>query len=157
MPNSTPITPTPKRNGHKTREQHRAVAKALVNGASIKSAMLAAGYSPKTANKGRAKLPAPVFSEMGEHAKPLIDIGRKLTADDQENLARGRLAWNATVGKDDAYNSAKLLGQDRRVNMFVADQVAGLIVLQQSEKMPAPPKVMELPDAPVNRPKRLKP
>jgi hypothetical protein len=96
--------------------------------------MLAAGYSPTTAKKGRQKLSRECLiaeqKAVAERAEELRRFG-VMTPKQQEDLVRGRLAVNVTLGEDGGTQSAKLLGQDRRVNMFTPESMTGIIVLQE--------------------------
>jgi len=56
-------------------------------------------------------------------------LGRKISPERQENLDRGRLVQNVITGKDDAVQSAKQLGADKRMTMWQADSQVGLVVL----------------------------
>ena len=63
-------------------------------------------------------------------------IGKAITAEQQENLVRGALLANVGQGKDKATASLKMLGADRRVNMFTPESASGVIVIQA---VPIPP------------------
>jgi hypothetical protein len=45
----------------------------------------------------------------------------------------GRLVQNVITGRDDAVQSARQLGADRRISMWQAEREAGLVVLQAPE------------------------
>src|SRR6185369_208208 len=102
-------------------------------GKSIKDSLLSAGYSPATAEKGRAGIPGPL---MGALLKEGIKLGQSITPQDQEQLIRGKLLENALMGNDKAVQSLKLLGQDKRVNMFTADSAAGVVAIQVNIEKP---------------------
>jgi hypothetical protein len=65
-----------------------------------------------------------------------IKLGQSITASEQEHLIRGKLLENALTGTDKAVQSLKLLGQDKRVNMFTPESQSGIIVLQVSSPKP---------------------
>lgn len=103
----------------------------------IRDALLAGGYSPQSAARGLAALP------VGERAKfkqarqeyalkklsKFEDLGKKVTAEQQENVVRGALLDNVAKGKDKATASLKMLGSDKRVAMFEPDNATGVIVI----------------------------
>lgn len=105
------------------------IAQQLEKGKPIRTAMMAAGYGQHQANKGKAGIPAKIWREMSSTAKEMVRIGTQLTAADQENLVRGRLAMNTILGKDAGVMSAKALGSDKRVNMFASDQINTNIII----------------------------
>lgn len=75
----------------------------------------------------------------------LEKLGETLTAQQQENTVRGALLANVAAGKDQAVNSLKLLGSDRRVGMWQPDSASGVIVIQ-AVQLPAiadVPKVID--------------
>lgn len=112
----------------------------LANGeTSIRSAMKAAGYSEWTADAGMRAVPATVLALMPQESN-LIDLGRAVTPEQQENMVRGRLMLNVMKGRDAGVNSAYRLGQDKRVNMFQADSQVGVVIIQspQSDKSEVP-------------------
>jgi hypothetical protein len=118
------------RRSSRTPEQVEAFREKLKEGGGIGDAMVAAGLSKRSASKGVAKLPAVLLRVMLDQGKDYIELGKKISAADQENLVRGRLAANAIEGKDNAAMSLKLLGSDRRVNMFTPESQTGVIVIQ---------------------------
>lgn len=110
--------------------QQRKAAQGIASGMPIRHALVAAGYSDNVARHGRAALSATVMSLIPKESKQLMELG-KITAEDQETLVRGRLAWNTIQGKDSGAQSAKILGSERRLNMWVPDQQTGVIVVTQ--------------------------
>ena len=104
--------------------------------------MIAAGYRHTTAVQGRAMLPpallaflAPTVSErLGPRIQEYIEAGAKLTAQEQENFVRGRALAAGTEGSDKGAQMLKLLGSDRRCNMFVADSQVGVIIVGEMPK-----------------------
>ena len=115
-------------SGRKTPAQYQQLAQNLDAGMSKKAAMVQAGWSEGQSKKG--KIPRAVYALMQTNSKHLIKLGRSITPADQESLVRGKLVDNVNTGKDQSVQSAKLLGQDRRVNMFTPEQLTGIIVLQ---------------------------
>jgi hypothetical protein len=106
-------------------------AELLRAGESIRSAMTKAGYSINSSSSGIASIPKGVMHLLGKkESRNLLELG-KIDAGQQEELVRGRLVWNTIQGKDAGAMSAKLLGSDRRINMFVPDMQTGVIVVTQ--------------------------
>jgi hypothetical protein len=64
---------------------------------------------------------------------PYVELGRAVTAEQQEAAIRGRLFSNVIKGVDKAVNSSYRLGQDKRVNMFQADTQVGIIMVNAPE------------------------
>lgn len=118
-------------------------------GKTLKSAMLDAGWPESLARQGRAGIGAVGLRRL---LRDKVDIGRSISPEEQEQLVRGGLIQNALTGKDSAVQSYKLLGQDRRVNMFTPDNQVGIIVLGELPKTmevlanELPPIKGELPD-----------
>jgi hypothetical protein len=99
----------------------------------VRSAALAAGYSESTANTGLARMPKTIRTYILSRRKKLsklAQLARAVTPEDQELTVRGALLANVASGKDQACNSLKMLGQDRRVGMWVPDSQTGVIVIQ---------------------------
>lgn len=63
----------------------------------------------------------------------LAQLAHEYNAQEQENVVRGALLANVAAGKDQAVNSLKLLGQDKRVAMFTAESTTGIIVIQAAQ------------------------
>lgn len=80
------------------------------------------------ADRGVAAIPATVLALMPRETN-FVELGRALTPEQQECLVRGRLVLNVIRGKDQGVNSAYRLGQDKRVNMFQADNQVGVLVV----------------------------
>jgi hypothetical protein len=100
---------------------------------SVRSSALAAGYSESTANTGLARMPKTIRTYILSRRKKLsklAQLARAVTPEDQELTVRGALLANVASGKDQACNSLKMLGQDRRVGMWVPDSQTGVIVIQ---------------------------
>ena len=100
---------------------------------SVRSSALAAGYSETVANMGLAGMPKTVVSYVLNKQKSMrkqAALARSVDPQMQEDFVRGSLIDNAIRGKDRATNSLKLLGQDKRVNMFGSDVQQGVFVLQ---------------------------
>jgi hypothetical protein len=60
----------------------------------------------------------------------LAQLSRSLSAEDQEHFTRGALLENALSGKDRAPQSLKMLGLDKRVGMFGAENSATVVLVQ---------------------------
>jgi hypothetical protein len=116
---------------------------------SVRTSALAAGYSQNVANMGLNSLPKSVRTYVLTRRKKLdklAKLGQTLTAQEQENTIRGALLANVASGKDQAVNSLKLLGQDKRVSMFTPESTTGIIVIQAAQipSFDAVPRVPEL-------------
>ena len=101
----------------------------LADGKPIMHAMKEAGYSHATSLQGMAAVPKTVLALMPQESN-LIDLGRAVTPEQQENMVRGRLMLNVMKGRDAGVNSAYRLGQDKRVNMFQPDTQVGVVLVQ---------------------------
>lgn len=108
---------------------------AIKAGKSLKQAKIAAGYSKHTAKMGTHQLAKPFKSAWVKEQQKLIALARAHSPEDQENVARGALLSNVYEGKDRSVQSIKLLGQDKRVNMFTSDSQVGVIVIQPPAAM----------------------
>lgn len=116
--------------GRKSPEQIQAVAKRLAEGATVKDALLAGGYSENVAKMGRKALSDRVWNQLVVDGKKYGDFAREFKPEERADLVRGKLLENAIRGKDVACNSLKLIGQDKDVGMFQSDTQVGVIVLQ---------------------------
>jgi hypothetical protein len=109
----------------KTDRQNRKAAKLIASGVGFKDALIASGYSPKQARKGRAalgkRLRGMVQEELLANLDLFAELGAGLTPELTEDVIRGRLVDNLLKGEDRATQSAKLLGSDKRLNMFGPD------------------------------------
>lgn len=103
-------------------------------GMTIKKALLDAGYSENVSNKGWADVPNGAVRLLAKKGIRLRELGR-IDPQTQEELVRGRLVYNAIKGSDKGVLSAKALGSDKRVNMFVADAQVGVIVLNAPQAL----------------------
>jgi hypothetical protein len=122
----------------RTDEQIDAFVKVIERNGPMNEALLAAGYTPAQAKKGKAKLPAVLVRALIEHGgRRYMEMGQALSAQEQELIVRGRLLANAISGKDQAVKSLELMGKDRRVNMFTPDSQVGIIVLGDATKVSA--------------------
>jgi hypothetical protein len=120
----------------KTTAQREKLARLLKEGTPVCEALLEAGWSETQARKGRGAIPKAVLRLLTPKVKKLLDLGN-IDANVQERLVRGRLVQNTIDGRDSGSMSAKILGSDRRVNMFVPDVQQGIIVIS------APKEVLE--------------
>jgi hypothetical protein len=112
----------------KTKAQRQKLARLLKEGTPVCEALLEAGWSETQARKGRGAIPKAVLRLLTPKVKKLLDLGN-IDPDMQEKLTRGRLTMNVIEGSDKGVQSAKALGSDRRVNMFVPDVQQGIIVV----------------------------
>ncbi len=116
----------------KVTEKHRQVARGLRRGLSGREALLEAGYSEASANKGitnmQREVPAlaeAINDESMQQARELIgQQSHKLSKVEMEQLVEAVLMRNALNGEGDKKGSsyaAKLLGSLSRVNLFEPD------------------------------------
>ena len=80
----------------------------------------------------------PLWQALARESQTLQLLGRKISREQQENLVRGHLMQNLITGRDDAVQSAKRLGADRRISMWQAKSQVGMVVLQA----PPVPKIL---------------
>ena len=124
-------------------------AECLVRGGTIEEAALKAGYSQTVAKRGKAGVSRQCWAEYRKQLDKRLDelkaLGRSLTPAEQEELVRGKLTMNVVEGKDEAAQSLKMLGQDKRVAMFTPDSMNGFVVIQAPRDLPTLPS--QLPDA----------
>jgi len=114
----------------KTPEQCRKLADLIGEGVPVSKAMVEAGWSQGTANKGYKAIPRAVLAMLPAKQKELIALGKSTSPDDVRHLVSGRLIENAAQGKDKGALSAKILGSRRDLNMWIPDSQTGLIVIQ---------------------------
>ena len=112
--------------------KHRQVARALRRGATDREALLEAGYSEASANKGitsmQREVPAlaqAINEEIAQQARELIaKQDHRLSKVEMEQLVEAVLVRNSINGEGDRKGSsyaAKLLGSLSRVNLFEPD------------------------------------
>lgn len=133
----------------RTPQQIEAFRRVAESGGSIREAALAAGYAPSVAAKGRCDLPS-VLEEMLPKIKEHIALGQKLNPQEQEAYVRGRALALAENGSDKGAQVLKLLGSDRRVNMFVPDTQIGVIVVGESARLDALDESITIPADPAD-------
>ncbi len=133
--------------------------KAVMSGASIQNAMLIAGYSESCARAGRARLSpeckkawAAALDAQVVQGKKTAQLGSAIEPQFQENFVRGKLYENAIEGKDRAVQSLKMLGQDKRVNMFAPESNGEMVIIAIPPNLPPMPPVATIIDAAPNLP-----
>ena len=113
-------------------EKAKAIVAALAAGDSHRNALEKAGFSPSTAHTSLSKLfrttPNLGKAVQAELQKWVDALPTLPTAGTRAALVRQRLVMNLLEGKDKAVQSAKLLGQDREVNMFEPENRVGIQV-----------------------------
>src|SRR4051794_33939273 len=133
----------------KTQEQYERFGKLVADGMSRKQAMIEAGWSPAQAAKGQAAVSKPmldaVVDALAKQGKELEALGSSMSPEQQENIARGRLAMNTINGSDDGVQSAKLLWQDKRVGALQSETLIQAVIIQAPER---PVAQIEKPDEP---------
>lgn len=121
-------------------QKHYKLAEGLSNmensGESLKKVLMDAGYSENTANRGWSSVSNRAIKLLSRKGLRLKALG-EIDAETQEKIVRGRLVYNTIKGSDKGILSAKALGSDRRINMFVAESQAGIVVIS------VPNQVME--------------
>ncbi len=125
----------------KVTEKHRKVARALRRGTTGREALLEAGYSKSSAQKGitdmQKRTPAlaqAIHDETMQQARELIaKQGHRLSKVELEQLVEAVLVRNSIDGEGDRKGSsyaAKLLGSLSRVNLFEPDTTFSVLSLQ---------------------------
>lgn len=102
----------------------------------IEKSLVEAGYSEETAKRGRAAISSPILKAMGKNAKKFMELGR-MSAEQQELIVRGGLAFNVLRREDKGVNSMKALGSDRRVNLFTPEIQVGIQIINAPKEMSA--------------------
>jgi hypothetical protein len=116
-----------------TPEMAKKAAQLLAGGKGPFTALREAGFPRGTYARGSKGINKMVRAELKTLGRKYIEIGRQLTAQDQEAMVRGRLAENVIIGTDKGVMSAKQLGADKRISMWQADSQVGVVVLQGPE------------------------
>ncbi len=125
----------------KVTDRHRKVARSLRRGATDREALLEAGYSEASANKGitnmQREVPAlaqAIHDESMKQARELIaQQGHKLNKAELEQLVEAVLIRNSVNGEGELKGSsyaAKLLGSLSRVNLFEPDISVGVLAME---------------------------
>ena len=95
----------------------------------IGQALLDCGYTELQARKGISSVPDAVWRLLPRNAQKIAKLGR-VSPEMQQDLVRGRLVENTIRGKDSGSMSAKILGSDKRVNMWTPEQRNNVLILQ---------------------------
>jgi hypothetical protein len=114
------------------------IGKLCAKGLTLTDAMEAGGFSKASAKRGMSSMNEDgelIFKSARDKAAmkklgKFALIGKEVNAEQQENLVRGALLANVANGEDKASQSLKMLGTDRRVNMFTPESASGVIVIQ---------------------------
>jgi hypothetical protein len=122
----------------KRRIDYGKIGKLVGKGTTLQDAMIAGGFASTSARRGEGSMSdeGKLAYESARDAQALktlgkfANIGKQVTAQDQENLVRGALLSNVAEGKDNAPASLKMLGADKRVNMFQPESTSGVIIIQ---------------------------
>lgn len=125
------------RKQSRDKEAMKRAASIIVNGGSIESGLLAAGYSANTAKLGRRSVPDELWQQIAEKSKEFGKLGKQFDPETVEAIIEGRLAFNTIAGKSDGESSAKLWGSMKKHQLFQADSMTGVIVLQAPNLAPA--------------------
>lgn len=121
---------------HYTQMQKDAAENLLKPGAVIKHALMDAGYTEASASRGVESIPNRVIRLMAKKGKRFVELGG-IDADTQEKLVRGRLVYNTIRGDDRGAMSAKVLGSDKRVSMFLPENQIGIQIINAPKEMSA--------------------
>jgi hypothetical protein len=130
--NSAPVRAKTARKAHKTID-HRLAAKLILSGSSQREALKSAGYSPKTSAVGSqniARNSRGLREALAEELHELAKAREHLPmAQARADVIRTQLMWNMLRGaKPGSNEAAKLLGQDREVNMWEPETAVGVAV-----------------------------
>jgi hypothetical protein len=117
-----PLAPSDRKQQQVLR--HQQVADALKKGATIRAALLGAGYSDGKASLGKAGLPLGVLNQLASDGERFRKLGRQFKPEDRADIVRGKLVENVLLGKDSATKSLELLGKDIAVGIFKSDSTA---------------------------------
>lgn len=120
------------------------IGRLVGSGSTHRDAMVAGGFAESSAKRGIDSMSAEgkLAYESARDAqamkklKKFAAIGSKFSPEEQEKLVRGALLSNVADGTDKAPQSLKMLGQDKRVNMFIPDAQTGVIIVNA---VPIPP------------------
>jgi hypothetical protein len=119
----------------RTPEQMQAFSEVLKRGGTLTEAKLAAGYSRSVALRGLDQMPKEMLALYRKGPlQRLAELGKEYKPAERADMVRGAMLDNLITGKDKAVASAKLLAQDREVNLLVPESQMGVIVLQTSER-----------------------
>jgi hypothetical protein len=110
------------------RKQYPDMAKKLAKGLRPRDVLLEAGYSETQAAKGWSAVPDGVKLLLPGKGKRLMNLG-SVDPQTRRKLVRGRLVDNVIKGKDGGSMSAKILGSDSELNMWVPEQNQGLVII----------------------------
>jgi hypothetical protein len=104
-------------------------ARRLIAGERPKDVLLAAGYAPGQAKRG--KLPKMLLRAIASQSKQFEGIGKTLDPERVANTVKGRLFYNTITGESKGIDAAKALGSMKEYQLFQPDSLTGVIVLQQ--------------------------
>ncbi|HSZ00308.1 MAG TPA: hypothetical protein VK788_12475 [Terriglobales bacterium] len=110
------------------RKQYPDMAKKLAKGIRPRDVLIEAGYSETQARKGWSAVPDGVKLLLPAKGKRLMNLG-SVDPQTRRKLVRGRLVDNVIKGKDGGSMSAKILGSDSELNMWMPEMNQGLIIL----------------------------
>jgi hypothetical protein len=131
-PTQSPNSDPPKQINRirKTKEQIDKAAKLIAEGSPIMPALMQSGWTRAGANRGKAALSGRLINAIAKKGVHLSELGRQALADPKaaEAVIMGRLMLNATMGKDEGVQSAKLAGSHRSINCFVPDNTVAVQV-----------------------------
>jgi hypothetical protein len=84
--------------------------------------------------------PTDVLNLLPRKAKRLAALGKVTPKETRKDLIRGRLIDNLVKGKDGGAMSAKILGSDSELNLWVPDMMQGMVVLNMPQSLAQLPR-----------------
>jgi predicted outer membrane protein len=119
------------------KEAMKRAARMILNDEPVSAALREAGYSESTSKLGKAGISQTLWAEIAAQAKEMGALGKKFDPEAVESVIEGRLARNTILGKSDGNEAAKLWGSMKKHQLFQADSMTGVIVLQAPNLAPA--------------------
>jgi len=113
----------------KPTERHERIAEALAAGEEIQSTMVAEGYNVHQARQGLAGVPKMALRLLLEKTNPDLLEYAQLDGSSLKSLIIGRLGKNVAEGRDGGVGSAKQLGALKELNLFQADSLVGVVIV----------------------------
>jgi hypothetical protein len=151
----------PQTGKRKSPAQLQRLASLLAQDVPVCDALRQSGWSNTQSVKGWDAVPDRVMAMLPKRAKKLATLGKTIDKETRKHLIRGRLIDNLVKGKDGGAMSAKILGSDSELNLWVSDYQAGLIILnvpqsiaqltrEERERMAKPVAPLPLDDSDLN-------
>lgn len=112
----------------------------------VKEALVALGVSEKQASKGwaivkaRSALRSALAVAREERLKGFVAADSTPGVDQEMAMINARLRSNILNGEDKGVQSAKLLGSRKDLNMWTADSLTGVFLIEVPKNLPALPE-----------------